>query len=180
MRRGRGLVRLASGSYIIPSAEMPSESESADPEYMEKLQLHAARTDGQAFLAYSERSTGQLREKMLSLGYPLRVAELTVKWAIEYGFVDDTRYCALFARSKKMGKARLRLELIKRGAEESAVEEYISRLSDEEHFSNAVKLVAARYGRIEDREKALRRASGWLSRRGYSGEFIHRVLKEAL
>ncbi len=159
---------------------MPAESESADPEYLEKLQLHAARTDGQAFLSYSERSTGQLREKMLSLGYPPGVAEGTVKWAAEYGFVDDTRFCALFARSKKLGKARLRLELIKRGAEESAVEEYISRLSDNDHFTATVQLVAARYGKIQDREKALRRASGWLSRRGYSGEFIHRVLKEAL
>lgn len=147
---------------------------------MQKLQLHAARADGQAFLACSERSTGQLRRKMLSLGYPPGVAEQTVKWAVEYGFADDLRFCGLFARSKTMGKARLRLELKKRGVEEGAIEAFLSRVSDEEHFSNAVKLVAARYGRIEDRERALRRASGWLSRRGYSGEFIHRVLKAAL
>lgn len=156
------------------------KTRTVDPEYMEKLQLDCARTDCQAFLAYSERTTGQLRKKIVSLGYPPCAAEKTVRWAVEYGLVDDVRFCGLFARSKTMGKARLRLELRKRGAEEGAVETFLSSLSDEEQFSRVARLVATRYGNIEDRDKALRRASGWLSRRGYSGEFIHRVLKEAL
>lgn len=142
--------------------------------------MDCARTDSQRFLEYSERSTGQLRNKVISLGYSQETAEALVEWAVKYRFVDDCRFCELYAASKNMGKLRLRIELLKRGVTENAVEDYLSGISDESDFEEIVASVRKKYSRIPHRDTALRRAAGWLGRRGYSGEFIHRVLREAL
>jgi len=180
IRRGRALVVLPSGSYIIPSGEMRGLADSVDPERMLKLQADCARADAGNFLSISERTTGQLLDKLRSLGYPEEIAGETVQWASEKKYVDDRRFCELYMRSKTMGKIRLRLELLKKGAAEDSVEAALKTVSDEQDLALAVKLISRKYGRIENRQKARARAAGWLSRRGYSGEFIHRVLQEAL
>lgn len=115
---------------------------------------------------------------MFSLGYESGVVREISEWAQKYGFVNDVRFSELFARSSTMGKLRLRNELLKRGVSESAVEKVLSGVSDQADFDEVAALVKKKYAGILQREKALRRAAGWLERRGYSGEFIHRVLKE--
>ena len=152
----------------------------ADSEYLQQLQLHSAKTDAQRFLEFSERSTGQLIKKLISLGYSESVSLEVVEWAREFGFVNDMRFSELFIKSRTMGKLRLRVELLKRGVEEGAVEKVLSGYSDQSEFDEVVASLRKKYGGIQDREKAFRRASGWLQRRGYSGDFIHRVLKEVL
>lgn len=147
---------------------------------MLKLQADCAQADAGRYLSISERTTGQLLDKLRSLGYPEKIAGETVQWAAERKYVDDRRYCELYIRSKTMGKIRLRLELLKKGAREDSVEAALKAVSDVQDHALAVKLITRKYGHLEDREKARNRAAGWLSRRGYSGEFIHRVLQEAL
>lgn len=117
---------------------------------------------------------------MLSLGYSEAVSTDILTWAEKYGFVNDIRFCEIFIRSRSMGKLRLRSELLKRGVEETALESVLSSISDQSGFQDAVSEVRKKYGSIQDRDRAYRRAAAWLQRRGYQGEFIHRVLKEAL
>jgi len=173
-------VTLPSGVYVVPSGSVPPGTEEIDEKQLQSLQTHSARSDAQRFLEYSERSTGQLEKKIISLGYPDALAKETVNWAKEYGFVDDVRFSRLFVRSRTMGKARLRVELISRGVEETAVEQFLSGFSEQREFPETVAAVKKKYAGITDREKAFRRAAGWLQRRGFSAEFIHRVLQEAL
>lgn len=180
IRRGRALVVLPSGRYIVPSSWIKGVSDSADPDELLRLQTQCAKADAGQFLSISERTTGQLKAKLTAIGYPDETAADTVHWASKQGYVDDRRFCKIFIKSKSMGKIRLRLELLKRGAEADSVEAVLRTVADESNFAGTVKLISHRYGSIEDREKARRRAAGWLSRRGYSGEFIHRVLQEAL
>lgn len=172
-------VTLVSGVFVVPAGAVPEGTDCADGEYLEKLQVHGARTDAQRFLEYSERSTGQLKKKLISLGYSESVSLEIVEWAGKYGFVNDVRFSELFIKSRTMGKLRLRVELLKRGVDEGSVEEVLAGYSDLSEFEEVVASVRKKYGGIQDREKAIRRAAGWLQRRGYSGEFIHRVLAEA-
>ena len=134
----------------------------------------------QRFLAHSERSSGQLHSKVLLLGYPVSVAENTVEWAIEFGLIDDLRFCHIYISSRTMGKRRLKMELSRKKVPEAVVAEVLSTISEKESSDELVKQVSRRYGTIEDNETARRRASAWLARRGFSSEVIHAVLKEAL
>ncbi len=173
-------VTLPSGSYIISASGAPEPGSDVDPDYLRGVQNDCARNDIQRFLGHSERSSGQLRKKVTSLGYPVSVADTTVDWAIEYGFVDDSRFCALFISSRTMGRMRLKKELIRREVPEAVIERVLANVSEQESTDELVKQVSSRYGHIEDYETARRRASGWLFRRGFSSETVHAVLKEAL
>ncbi len=173
-------VTLSSGKLIVPASGAPEPGSDVDPDYLSVLQNDCARNDIQRYLSHSERSSGQLRKKVTSLGYSASVAETTVNWATEYGLVDDSRFCALFISSKTMGRIRLKIELSRRDVPEKVIEQALASVSERESKEELVKQVSSRYGHIDDYETARRRASGWLSRRGFSSETIHSVLKEAL
>ncbi len=174
------LVTLPSGKYLIPMSGAPEQGRDADPEYLFALQNDCARNDVQRFLSFSERSSGQLRDKVISLGYPDFVAETTVNWAVEYGLVDDRRFCKLFVSSRTMGRARIKIELSRRKVPQNIIDQVLETVSESESREELVKQVSARYGNLADHKTARRRASGWLSRRGFSSETVHQVLKEAL
>ncbi|MCD6587383.1 MAG: regulatory protein RecX [Candidatus Fermentibacteraceae bacterium] len=173
-------VTMPSGIYIVPASGSPEKGSTVDPEMLSDLQNSCARDDVQLFLAHSERSSGQLRKKVLSLSYSGTVADSTVAWAEEYGFVDDNRFCTMFIASRTMGLAGLKMELARRGVPEAAVETALAPISETDNIQDLVRQVSKKYGHLENRETARRRALAWLSRRGFSGETIHRVLKEAL
>ncbi|MEA3265810.1 MAG: regulatory protein RecX [Candidatus Fermentibacteria bacterium] len=174
------LVTLPSGKYLVSLSSVPEPGSDADPEYLSSQQIDCARNDVQRFLSFSERSSGQLRKKVLSLGYPGPVADTIVRWAIESGFVDDRRFCKLFISSRIMGRVRLRMELSRRRVPDAVIDQVLETVSEAESREELVKQIASRYGSIADYETARRRASGWLSRRGFSSETVHQVLKEAL
>lgn len=173
-------VALRSGQYVVPVSRAPEPGSDVDPDYLLRVQDDCAKSDVQHFLSYSERSTGQLRKKVVSLGFSTAVADATLSWAIEYGLVDDLRFCALFMSSRTMGTSRLKMELLKRDVTEAAINKALSTVSEEESIEELIKQVKKRYGHIEDIETARRRGSGWLFRRGFSSEIAHRVLKESL
>ena len=174
------MATLQSGSYIVAPSDVPPGSGELDPEALQAAQLRCARSDAGRFLEYRERTTGQLRDKLVSLEYPREVAEDTVAWSEEYGYVNDLRYCGMYISSRSMGKLRLRVELLGKGASEVAVDKALAGLSENGSFQEAVAAVRKRYGSLEDGERAFRRAASWLQRRGYPGGFIARVLREAL
>ncbi len=173
-------VTLPSGKYIVPCSMAPKSGAEVDPANISLLQNDCARNDVQRFLSFSERSSGQLRKKVVSLGFSDAVADSTVNWAIKYSMVDDIRFCSIFISSRTMGTIRLKKELLKRGVAPNIVEEAISSVSEKDSTEELVKQVSRRYGHLEDYETARRRAAGWLSRRGFSSEVSYKVLKEAL
>ena len=154
------LVTLPSGKYLISLSCAPEQGSDADPEYLSSQQIDCARNDVQRFLSFSERSSGQLREKVISLGYPGPVADTTVTWAIEYGFVDDRRFCELFISSRTMGRVRLKMELSRRRVPEAVIDQVLETVSETGSREDLVKQVSAKYGSIADHETARRRASG--------------------
>ncbi|OPX28843.1 MAG: hypothetical protein B1H09_07235 [Gemmatimonadaceae bacterium 4484_173] len=173
-------VTLPAGVFIVPASSSPEKGSSVDPEVLSGQQKSCARNDVQLFLAHSERSSGQLRKKVLSLGYSDAVADSTVSWAEQYGFVDDNRFCTMFIASRTMGLAGFRMELSKRGVPKAAVETALASISETDGMQDLIRQVSKKYGHLENRETARRRALAWLSRRGFSGETIHRVLEGAL
>ncbi len=144
------------------------------------MQNESAKNDIQRFLSFAERSSGQLRKKVLSLGYSAFTAESMVNWGKEFGLINDSRFCALFISSRTMGKARLRMELVKKLVPETVINQALSQVSETESIIELVKQISSRYSGIENKTTARRRAIGWLSRRGFSSEVIHTVLRQAL
>jgi len=147
---------------------------------MYQTQLICAKSDVEAFLSFSERSTGKLYKKVIDSGYSTDIAEYIVEWAKEYNLVNDAKFCRIFIESKTFGVRRLKLELLQKGVPEEIVSESLSEISDFSYKNELINLISKKYGTSQNREQARRRAYGWLSRRGFSSELIHSVLSEVI
>lgn len=146
-------------------------------------QLPEARSDAERYTARAEHTRRQLMEYLRRRGYLPDVVEEVSSWAEGSGLVDDRRYAEAFLLSHSerspMGDHRIRMELRKRGVDPSIVAGLLEERDLEGLHGVVVDEVRRRYGGL-DREKAMRRASGYLSRRGFPFETVRRLLDEAL
>lgn len=187
-RRGWVFVRLEGETILLPSgtavAFAASPGSTVDASALrtaaEAAQLADAKRYTNRYLALSERSSGQLASKLHERGYLAGVVTNCMAWAREYGLIDDIRFARAFAACHTLGRAGLRARLRGRGVEEKAISQVLSETGDEVSRATLVALVKRRYGGIPDRETAIRRAAGWLSRRGFPAGLIASVLEEAL
>ncbi len=144
-------------------------------------QLPFARSDAEKYLSFSERTMLQLRSYLIGRQYLERVADEMLQWACRCGLVDDRRYASIFVRSHSdnspMGNFRIRMELAKRGISESIMDDVLAERDEHDLHRILVKTVKNRYGCLE-RQKGMRRAKGYLQRRGFQYDLIDRVMDE--
>jgi regulatory protein len=144
-------------------------------------QQPAARGDTERYLSRSEHTVHQLGVYLSKRNYLESVIEDTLSWAQRCGLVDDRRYAAIFVRSHSrvspMGNFRIRMELKKRGISEKISHEVLSIREEEEMHITLLKTVKNRYGHLE-REAGMRRAAGYLQRRGFQHDLIRSLLDE--
>ncbi len=191
IRRGWLLATAGSRSWLLTeetAVKMGLRSGSAVvPAEMDRVacteQLPRARSDAERYLSMAEHTAVQLRTYLGGRKYHSGVIGEILDWALETGLVDDRRYAEAFVRSHSkrspMGNFRLRMELVKRGVPSDAVEEVLSDREEDGLYRDLLKEVRGRYAGME-RQKALRRASGYLRRRGFDFDLVRRVLEEAL
>ncbi len=144
-------------------------------------QLPSARSDAERYLSFSERTMLQLRSYLIGRKYLERVADDMLGWACASGLVDDRRYASIYTRSHSgnspMGNFRIRMELKKRGISESITDDVLAERDEHDLYRDLVKMVKNKYGYLE-RQTGLRRAKGYLQRRGFQYDLISRVLNE--
>ena len=78
-----------------------------------------------------------------------------------------------------MGNYRLRMELKKRGVSSETVDAVLSSRDEEDIHKQLVSEIRNRYGGLE-KQKAVRRASSFLARRGFGFQLVREVVEEAL
>ncbi|MEN8208916.1 MAG: regulatory protein RecX [Candidatus Fermentibacteria bacterium] len=144
-------------------------------------QLPIARRDAERYLSLSERTSHQLRSYLSGRKYLEKVADELLLWACGCGLVDDRRYASVYVRSHSgkspMGNFRLRMELKKRGIPDRVTDDVLAERDEHDLYRSLVKTVKNKYGYLE-RQKGLRRAKGYLQRRGFQYDLISSVIDE--
>jgi regulatory protein len=141
-----------------------------------------ARARAFRLLAYRERSSAELRDRLIADGYPVSVALGVVGDLQASGLVDDARYTEVAARTlvdtRRFGRERARRELIAKGVdEESAREALDAALTPEAEQDRALleaRLLASRPA--ASFEKIARR----LTRKGYTASLAVSATRRAL
>lgn len=97
------------------------------------------------------------------------------------GYLNDQYYAERFAaaRIKKGGSFRVSMELRGKGISAEDAQAALEQIDPAQEEQSALRY-AERALRGETDDKARRRAYAALSRRGYSGELIRRVMEQAL
>ncbi len=146
-----------------------------------------ARSHALRLLKFRPRSEGELRLRLTRKGFSQEIGEAVLAELKRTGLVDDRRFASYFVSqaisSKPVGRRALtqRLRALGVGSElaAQAVEQGTAG-QDELELARAV--AAKRLPRLRGlRPDALRRRLfGYLSRRGFSGEVAHQVVREMI
>ena len=125
-RRARRLV-LADGTALMTAAAVVKElalnagiqcDRASLDDDLRQAELRQSRERALRLVGYRERSTEELRRRLLDDGYPQVVVEPLVERFVELGLVDDDRYSRMYVRSRLRsgyGVRRIARELDKKG-----------------------------------------------------------------
>jgi regulatory protein len=141
-----------------------------------------ARARAFRLLAYRERSSAELRDRLVSDGYPASVALALVGDLQASGLVDDARYTEVAARTlvdtRRFGRERARRELIAKGVDEDRAREALDAAltpeAEEERALFEARSLAARPA------ASFERIARRLTRKGYSASLAVAATRRAL
>lgn len=187
-----------SGSSQLGQASLPSESNV--PSWKQKVRAARAAEETDPYtraktivynqLAYSAKTRGQLRKKLLAEGFDAEIIESLLDKFEAAKLIDDAEYAQTFvaqkSRTKKLSRAALRRELAERGVRGEEAENALAQRTDEQEREDAAELVRKKLRPgmdLSDRaekDRVTRRLLGMLARRGYSSSVSMSVIREEL
>ncbi|WP_061960395.1 regulatory protein RecX [Demequina flava] len=143
-----------------------------------------AREIALRLLSHAPRSTGQLREALVSREIPEDVADEVVARYVEVGLLDDAALAGAIARTRhrERGKARrvIAQELQRKGFDAAQVDEAVGQISEDDERDAAAHLAEKRWRQLSnvDEDARVRRVVGMLGRRGYSPSLAFALVKD--
>lgn len=156
---------------------------------------HAAPDDGQAHRAENVSmhaltrrgmSRWELRETLLSRELDSGIVEAELDRLEGVGLIDDAALAETIVRTqherKGLGRSALVAELRRRHIGQEAMDEALEQLSGTDEVDKATELALRRAPQLRglDHDTAVRRLSGYLQRKGYSGQTVRVAVLEAL
>ena len=129
---------------------------------------------------------GELLWAITSRGFDQGTAEEVLDRLEAVGLVDDRAFAAALVRDRfagtgKAGRALVE-DLRRRGLAPDVIEEAMSQVDRDDEFGRARELVASRQRAVSglDRDRAFRRLTSMLARKGYAPGVCVQVVTEAL
>ena len=122
-------------------------------------------------VSVSPKTEKQMRAFLESKGYVGAVVECVMERLKYYGYVDDAEYCAQYIRGiSGKSKRAIEADLIKRGADRSAVEEALMDYSDDE--DEILKLLKKYLRGKENTKENVYKAYRYLVSKGYGYDAV--------
>jgi regulatory protein len=153
-------------------------------EELESDPYSVAQTIALMALGRRAKSRGELLTLLKKRGIEEEVANAVLFRLQEQGFINDYEFARYWSesrqRTKKVSKRIIAGELRSKGIADEIIEWITSDISDDSEFANAMQFAErkSRSVRALAPEVAYRRMHGALSRRGFSGNIVNRVLAE--
>jgi len=132
------------------------------------------------------RTRSELADKLASRNVPDEVASRLLDRFVEVGLVDDAAFAREWVEHRQSGRGLARRalaqELRRKGIEDEVAQAALDEIDDEDEVAAARILVRAKLRSVRtlDRDRAVRRLVGMLSRKGHSGSVAFRVVREEL
>ena len=151
----------------------------ADPESV-------ARTIVLRKLTAAPRTKAQLAADLAERNVPADVATRVLDRFAAVGLVDDEAFAEMWVRSRSQGRGLARRalasELRHRGVPDETAAAALEAISPDDEHATATALVARRLSSTRGlaRDARIRRLTGLLARKGYSGGLAMAVVRDAL
>ena len=151
-----------------------------------KYPPHEALIKLEAFCAYQERSTGELKRKLSEWGIESDDALEIIETLASRGFVDDERFAFAYVsgkyRIKKWGRVKIRFELRQKGINDDLIKKAITSIDPEVYFSNIQEIVVRKWQETKGKDKWDKRAKvmRFLASKGYESDLVTDAIKEVV
>jgi regulatory protein len=172
-------------SVVAPDVEVPSAAAeepgsdwAAEERRAENVSMHALTRRGM--------SRWELGEVLLSRDLDVCIVEAELDRLEGVGLIDDAALAETIVRTqherKGLGRSALVAELRRRRIDQEAIDEALEQLEDGDEEHRAIALAERRAPQLRglDHATAVRRLSGYLQRKGYSGSIIRMAVERAL
>lgn len=200
MRRISSLEKLTSGRYLVSLDDGSSfplygkelaafgitpDGGLEDRDYetiMGELLPKRARQRAMRLLEAMDRTERQLREKLVSCGYPPEIVENAVEYVRSYHYIDDVRYAESYIEFRKHSKSvtKLRQELYGKGISGESFEEALARVEMPDEERQIRSWMEKKKFRPEEADrKETERFFQFLQRKGYGPSAILRALRSS-
>ncbi len=144
-----------------------------------------ARTQAIRLLKFRPRSEAELKQRLVQKGVPEPEALSLVQEFKQKGFVDDAKLARYLVTQqmlvKPVGRRMLLSRLKSRGVDAGLAQKAVEQGTEgRDELELARQTALSRFERLRDlpRETADRRLFGFLSRRGFSGDVVYKVIRE--
>ena len=137
-------------------------------------------------LARSAKSKAQCREILAKRGIDEVIAEKVLDRFEEAQIIDDAAFARVFTNSrikgKGLAKSAIARELREKGISANHIEGALEELDADSELERAKQLASTRITRMQslERDAKVRRLSGFLGRKGYSGSVVQLAIRYAL
>lgn len=159
-------------------AGVQAEADLCPPQFSEEWKPAIAKAMN--LLLYRPRTEKELKERLERNGFEPEAVRAALQYVSYYGYLNDWKYAENYVLSNGNRKSRgiLRAELTGKGIGEAAIEAALELLeTDEEELAEA--LLIKRYGEPHSfDEKELRRAVGFLGRKGFASSLVWSVIRD--
>lgn len=151
-------------------------------EIVDEILTKRAKLRAMHLLQKMNRTKWELERKLQESGYPQVVVKRALEYVESFHYIDDKRYAAIYIQSQKTkkGKARIKMELMRKGISAELIAEVFSETENEIDTREAIRsLIEKKCSYSEEMdEKEKRRLYGFLLRRGFSSSDILSVFRE--
>lgn len=167
----------ATGETAPPSPGLGSDW-AAEERRAENVSMHALTRRGM--------SRWELGEVLLSRELDVCIVEAELDRLERVGLLDDAALAETIVRTqherKGLGRSALVAELRRRRIDQEAIDEALEQLEDGDEEHRAIALAERRAPQLHglDHATAVRRLSGYLQRKGYSGSIVRMAVERAL
>lgn len=134
------------------------------------------------YLGYRARSQKEMENYLQGKGFCQDIIERTIDKLESYGYIDDRAFAGDWVRgrmkSKPMGKAMIKMELIQKGIAEEIIEESLEGIDEDTELLKAREVVLKfekRYWDLGEGERNYKIGQA-LARRGFNWETIKRAI----
>lgn len=160
-------------------------SENQIEEMLVSEEKKKAKERGLNFLSYRDRSEKEMRTKLKDVGFD----ESIIDWLIEdlkrLDLINDRKFALNFASSKltikPMGEFLLKRELFQKGIHPALIDETIEKVYSELSQQELACQLADKRKRMLnniDEQKAKKRVSDFLLRRGFNWDIVSQVIEQ--
>jgi regulatory protein len=147
--------------------------------------LQRAKAAGIKCLSYRNRSRHEVREYLSKKGFSPAVVQETILYLQKLNYLNDKIFAQSWGRSriqaKKLGKKRLRQELLSKGVEPALVGDTLDSLySDVDESQLAVEIVKKKLAGLKEMDVNRKRSriAQLLARKGFNSETIYKILDQ--